>query len=200
MEIVRPFSSSIGRTYVTEEHETILKGPMEFHTANATSLISTDRRFLQNFPILKQVLLNRFYDFLDESEMYYQNEYVISTSWIARVEPGQYSSQHFHKNCFYSGIYYFEDEYSSKCGNLIIQSPIQQLKDFNLHPTQFNEYNSDDWTFVPESKRLIFFPSYLSHVVTENKSNRIRHSLAFNIIPIGEYGNGDSTYNTDWVK
>ena len=200
MKILRPFSSIIGSTYVREEHETILKGEIEFHKAGATSLISSDRRLVENLPILKQVLLDKFYTFLDEGEMYYQNDYIISTSWIARVEPGQHSSQHFHKNCFYSGIYYFEDEYSPKCGDLIIQSPIQQLKDFNLHPTQFNEYNSDDWTFVPESKRLIFFPSYLSHVVTENKSNRIRHSLAFNIIPIGEYGSADSTYNTDWVK
>ena len=67
-------------------------------------------------------------------------------------------------------------------------------------PTQFNEYNSNDWTFVPEPRQLIFFPSYLSHVIKENKSNKVRHSVAFNIVPIGEYGNGDSTYNTDWVK
>ena len=34
----------------------------------------------------------------------------------------------------------------------------------------------------------------------DNTSDNPRHSLAFNFIPIGEYGVGDSTYNTNWFK
>ena len=47
---------------------------------------------------------------------------------------------------------------------------------------------------------VIFFPSYLEHSILNNTSKKPRHSLAFNLIPFGKYGVGDSTYNTEWFK
>ena len=65
--------------------------------------------------------------------------------------------------------------------------------DLNLH-------NSKTWDIKPKKNMLIFFPSYLEHSILDNKSKRPRHSLAFNLIPIGKYGSSDSTYDTDWFK
>ena len=45
---------------------------------------------------------------------------------------------------------------------------------------------------------LVLFPSYLNHKILEHKSEFPRYSLAFNIVPIGEYVDEDSTYNTSW--
>ena len=158
-----------------------------------------DWRVLKKYPHVEQIILNKFKEVCD-NVLHYTQDFIITTSWITEMKKGGDIEWHSHKNSFYSGIYYFEDQYPEGCGNLTIQSPIEQFRDFNLMPTQFNEYNSNDWTFVPEPRQLIFFQSYLSHVIKENKSNKVRHSVAFNIVPIGEYGNGDSTYNTDWVK
>ena len=46
---------------------------------------------------------------------------------------------------------------------------------------------------------LLFFPSYLKHKVAMNNSDKDRRSLAFNIVPVGFYGDADSAYDTDWI-
>ena len=47
-------------------------------------------------------------------------------------------------------------------------------------------------------KDLIIFPSYLQHSVNPVTSDIPRKSLAFNIVPIDNYGDADSTYDTSW--
>ena len=63
----------------------------------------------------------------------------------------------------------------------------------------FTEYNSNCWGFSPEPKQLLLFPSYLMHRIMKNKSNKVRHSLAFNIVPIGRWGECDSSYDQAWT-
>ena len=63
-----------------------------------------------------------------------------------------------------------------------------------------NIHNSKEWFVKPKKNLLLFFPSYLWHAIMNNTSDNPRHSLSFNLIPIGEYGVGDSTYNTNWFK
>ena len=41
---------------------------------------------------------------------------------------------------------------------------------------------------------IIFFPSYMCHKVCEHKDDTLRHSLAFNIMPTGIVGEGDSMF------
>ena len=58
--------------------------------------------------------------------------------------------------------------------------------------------NNNSWTISPEKNLLVFFPSYLEHRIINNKDKR--RSLAFNIVPIGGYGTGDSSMDTSWLK
>jgi len=46
---------------------------------------------------------------------------------------------------------------------------------------------------------LIFFPSETYHRIVNNKSNKIRYSLAFNLIPVGPIGDktNDGFVNID---
>ena len=50
----------------------------------------------------------------------------------------------------------------------------------------------------PSTNSLVLFPSYLSHRIAEHQSKKIRRSLAFNIVPVGSYGEYDSSYDTNW--
>ena len=47
---------------------------------------------------------------------------------------------------------------------------------------------------------LILFPSYVYHEVALHREDIDRHSLAFNIVPTGLYGNGDSMCDTSWIN
>ena len=61
------------------------------------------------------------------------------------------------------------------------------------------QISSNNWLIPPEEKKIILFPSYLEHSIVEHKEETTRYSLAFNIFPVGKYGVGDSTHNTDWI-
>ena len=66
----------------------------------------------------------------------------------------------------------------------------------NLIPSEYNIFNSREWRYTPTNGLLLFFPSEMHHKIEKNESNITRHSLAFNIIPIGTYGEGDSHYES----
>ena len=132
------------------------------------------------------------------------NDFTISTSWFTRMKPGDTCNMHQHHNCFYSGLYYFDD-YEHNSGNIRFFNPLIRFSNFFIPPysnesTDFNLQNSNTWDIQPKKNMLIFFPSYLDHSILDNESKKSRHSLAFNLIPIGKYGSSDSTYNTEWFK
>ena len=98
-------------------------------------------------------------------------------------------------------MYYFDD-YEENSGNICFLNPLTRFNNFLIVPdkSDYNIHNSNDWNIKPEKNMVLFFPSYLEHAILDNRSKKSRHSLAFNIVPMGKYGNGDSTYNTDWFK
>jgi hypothetical protein len=113
-----------------------------------------------------------------------------SSSWATRTKQTHLSTNHHHKNSFISGVYYpssdnnsimFSDFYVDKRSSWEIEDP----KTYNL-------YNSSTWTFSFKENTLILFQSYLDHSILENKNKENRYSLAFNTIPIGKIGIGDS--------
>ena len=154
-------------------------------------------RILEKYPRIKKILLNKFKNFAKE-KLNYTNDFIITTSWITRITKGEIGQFHCHKNSFWSGVYYF-DEYNSNSGSLEFQSPLLNFSDFELIPTKWNGLTARTFKFPPRKNQLILFPSYLFHQVTRCKDDYPRRSLAFNIIPIGKYGNQDSFYDINWV-
>jgi hypothetical protein len=63
---------------------------------------------------------------------------------------------------------------------------------FNGNPSEYGIYNSKSFTIVPEQNELILFFSNLRHEIITNSSNKDRYSLAFNCLPSGSFGEGDS--------
>ena len=202
MEIVRPFAPVVGGDKVSEEHEKLSSSFVDTTKSkdDPSTKISTDLRILEKYPILKKILLNKFYEFIKESNLNYNNRFDISTSWLTKSENKQQCVKHSHKNCFYSGVYYYGDRYDSNCGNLILSSPIQALSDFLIVPESWNCFNSYTFQIYPQPSLVVFFPSYIVHKFESNYSNNPRYSLAFNIVPIGFYGEGDSSYDTSWFN
>ena len=202
MEIARPFSPALGGDKVNEEHEKILGSFIDTNKnryGNSTQ-ISTDIRILEKYPILKKILLNKFYKFIEKSNLNYNNKFDITTSWLTKSENKQQSYLHNHKNSFYSGVYYYGDRYDSNCGNLHIHNPLLSLADFLINPESFNDFNADTFAIYPQPKLVVFFPSYIEHQFESNYSDIPRYSLAFNIVPVGLYGTSDSTYDTSWFN
>ncbi len=196
-KILSLFPTMVGLYQPEEDFSILKKYAGKFQQANNTSTtISSNRRVLENYPEIKKIVLQYFKKFCKEALDIYHEDFDISTSWIVKVFPQGYSSIHNHKNCYYSGLIYY-DEYDINTGKLHFSS-LENKTSFMLIPKNKTINNSDDFEITPLKNGLIFFPSHLMHYVTKHNKRNTRESLAFNIVPTGVYGAEDSTYDTSW--
>ena len=196
MNILPLFASCVFYDYVEEDTDELKTYDDFISTPSAPTESSRDKRVLLKYPRIAKLLIDKFRTIAKE-DLHYDQNFEISTSWFTRTHVNGYSQYHNHKNCFYSGIYYF-GEYSDDSGLIEFQNPIKSLPDFYMEPFDSNIINSTVWQIPPESKKLIFFPSYLNHRIMPHHNNISRRSLAFNIVPTGRYGGVDSVYDTQW--
>ena len=142
-------------------------------------------------PNVEQEILKLFHTYAQDS-LDYNGQFRVSTSWYTKVTNGGSSQYHHHKNSFYSGVLYFGQYHPEDEGFLYLLNPLEKYSDFFIKPNKSNPLNTHLTIIPPESNKIIFFPSYLSHKIGEFKGD-VRYSLAFNIVPKGEYGDGDSS-------
>ena len=144
---------------------------------------------------IKERIMKEFIFFKNSILKYKNNDFIFTTSWVAKSKKNEISEYHNHNNCMYSGIFYVNTD--ENCGQLAFEN--LNNKRFNLIPTEFNIHNSQKFNFKPKNKMIIFFPSELYHKIEKNNSNITRYSIAFNMMPIGNIGsiNSDSFLKID---
>ena len=79
-------------------------------------------------------------------------------------------------------------------------NPLNNLTSFLSDVNGYNKFTKEKTFIDPKKKHMIIFPSYLEHGISHHQSYLPRYSLAMNIVPTGNYGNYDSTYNTSWYE
>ena len=144
-----------------------------------------NQRILKDYPRVEKIFLEAF----KKIPLEYKNDFKITTSWCTRMDKGLYSQYHNHKNTFWSGVFYPEDS----DGDIEFRNPCTNLTSFFIEPKEYNIYNANGYYVKPRKNMIIFFPSYLEHRICAHKNENPRYSLAFNMVPIGDYGDGDSS-------
>jgi hypothetical protein len=139
---------------------------------------------------LNKKILNEI-NYYKENILKYSNNFKLTTSWITettKIDTGGHEL-HSHKNCFISGVFYINEGLGF--------APIEFLNfdnsGFYLKPTEWNNYNSYNFKINIKKNMLLLFPSKLLHKIGKHNSDISRHSIAFNVLPVGEIGEGDST-------
>lgn len=112
-----------------------------------------------------------------------------SQSWISIKKPSQHHTPHSHSNSIISGVLYFGD-YDKNTSSIVFHNPKSSTNTFILSPLQNNQ--NTRFSLSPTPGELIIFPSYLQHSVPENTTDKVRKSLAFNIVPTEGFGHEDS--------
>ena len=112
----------------------------------------------------------------------------VTETWGNVLNKGDGHPVHTHSNHVFSGVFYLTD------GNpTIFMDPRPAADCFSLN------YKKDVQCFygaraaapaVPNT--LVIFPSWLGHLVTPNKTEKVRKSISFNIILRGQYGQPNS--------
>ena len=169
-----------------------------FQKSGLKETIDFEFRVLEQFPKMKQMFTHISNRLIKEG-LNYDNKLEISSSWFTKTHKGEQSPMHDHKNCVFSAVYYYGD-YDDKVGNLIFKNPIVNLTSYRLNVGKSNKFNTYDIEITPQSGSLLIFPSYVSHKIDVHKSDIPRLSLAFNMIPVGQYGIGDSQADTSWIS
>lgn len=164
-----------------------------FRSANNNSEISLNLNILKSnkLKFLKKEIMSCFNDFVNDTLSFKNNKFKITNSWITKVGQNNLGHSHNHGNSFYSGVFYVD--VSNETGKITFINVNKSA--FELKPNEYNNLNSPKWSIQPKNNQVIFFPSEVYHQVEENKSNTIRYSLAFNIMPIGKIGVEDSSMN-----
>ena len=169
-----------------------------FEKSGLKETIDFEFRVLEQFPKMKQMFTHISNRLIKEG-LNYDNKLEISSSWFTKTHKGEQSPMHDHKNCVFSAVYYYGD-YDDKVGNLIFKNPIVNLTSYRLNVDKSNKFNTYDIEITPQAGSLLIFPSYVSHKIDVHKSDIPRLSLAFNMIPVGQYGIGDSQADTSWIS
>ena len=136
---------------------------------------------------LKEAILNELNYYISDT-LKYTNQFKITTSWFTVLERGEKSQVHNHHNSFISGVLYLQTNPES--GDITFTDFTDNR--LSLIPEEYNIFNSKEWVYKPENGLILFFPSELHHGTEINQSEEKRHSLSFNIIPVGTLGNKES--------
>ena len=116
--------------------------------------------------------------------MQYLNSFKLTTSWVAKVQPGAKSHEHNHRNSMISGVAYIQSP--PNAGNITFYQ--KNLDLFDIPFNTMNIFNSPAYSFEPKANTVLFFPSDLYHEVEKNTSKEDRYSVGMNWLPIGEVG------------
>jgi len=163
---------------------------IEDQVANPPEM-TKDLYILEKYPDIKQIILDHFYQYKNEHLRYVHNDFVITTSWGIRTKEGGSSSLHDHKNSMFSGVFYVNG--GDDAAPLVFKK--QPPHSFWIMPDEYNQLNSNSFSFFPKKQSVVFFPSHLNHRIGMQRNSIDRYSIAFNIMPVGDLGFADSQVN-----
>ena len=144
---------------------------------------------------LSNWIMGCFKEFATEVMRYDYKELQFAQSWLTYKMPGQFHKAHTHPNTLIAGVFYYdrqEDDAAicfSKEAKSFNRSYFEPslLADYNNHP-----YSQEEIYFSPKQNNLIIFPSYVTHGVPPNQTNRVRKALGVNALTKGTLGDRET--------
>ena len=137
---------------------------------------------------LKDDIPNKFYSHINSYIKDVFNKYgweyidtkVVCTSmWAIINKKGNFNIEHTHPNNYLSAAYYVKAP--EKAGRFVIENPLSVARhSYPAHATK-TEYNIKAAALDIEEGDLLLFPAYLPHKVNENKSDKDRIVISFNV-------------------
>ena len=108
----------------------------------------------------------------------------ISNSWGYVINKNNKTDNfHVHANSLLSGVVYL-----TSGSPIVFRSNFFKDLHFKTSPKTQNQSNLHQSVFPINKKQIILFPSHLPHSVEKHSSSEERISIAFNLIPKGEFG------------
>ena len=153
---------------------------------STNSYITEDLYLLEKYSELKNSIEKNLEAYVKKVLTHSKATFKITTSWATLTPHGGSGQIHKHCNSWISGVYY-----PHATDGICFHRPL--TSNWSLETDEWNAFNSDIWKVEPVPNTLLIFPSLLQHSILKNKSDKNRYSIAFNVLPTGRFGQGDST-------
>ena len=149
----------------------------EGHVTNSGQILNDDI-----FKSLKKYIINIGENYCKEIGHKIES-LQISNSWANFNPNDTFIHEHNHSNSYLSGVFHLTDS-----SDIVFINPHKSLWHFIAENNgDKNNYRSwDTYPFTSKKGQLILFPSHLKHFVDSSYNDRL--SIAFNLIPKGDFG------------
>lgn len=118
---------------------------------------------------------------IGESQNFRQNLVYRHQAWVNISPPGASNKIHYHANCHFSGVYYISLK-APECGSIFFRDPRVAARMLTYPADRPTEFTTDEVRMPPEEGRMYVFPGWLEHGVEENRSDRDRVGISFNVL------------------
>ena len=187
-----PIPIKIYEPYIlNEEENNFFKGEKELLINETKNYSTVNKYILENDKLinLKKYLQDNINDFAHNVYSFTNDQsFYITQSWVNYNDKGTSHHKHNHSNSIFSGVYYID---SNENFRLNLENNYNPLPLFNFNVKEYNYFNSDAFYVETVKNSCVIFPSHIKHFVEENKNDKTRISLAFNVFVKGTIG----TYN-----
>jgi uncharacterized protein (TIGR02466 family) len=141
---------------------------------------------------VKKFVLEQVKEFADTVLLYDYDTYELSQSWVSRKQPGQHHTMHTHPNSMISGVFYYGEPAPKtpaiKFHKMSAGLNVNQLQAKTKPDKRPSKYAWTTFSLEFKPGLLALFPSYLFHSVPINESDKVRSSVAFNVVPKNNLG------------
>lgn len=123
---------------------------------------------------------------------YDYDSYRFGQSWLSYKQPGQHHTMHTHPNSLISGVFYFgegtQETPAIRFHKMGVGTNVPTIMPKLVDDKREIKYSQSTFNIEFTPGLLVLFPSYLHHSVPINKSDKVRCSLAFNVVPTVGFG------------
>ncbi len=156
--------------------QTTFNRPTNWNTSTqSVSDPSFNTDFIKSCPNLKTEIHYHICNFFDKIDSAVNvNNYKILSSWITKTDKGQHAHLHAHGEHDIAGVYYYKT--NGNDGSIFFESPVEVLKNSYCFRHLHKRIR-----FRPEVGKILLFPAWFMHGVSENTTNNERISVSFNI-------------------
>jgi uncharacterized protein (TIGR02466 family) len=152
---------------------------------NEKDLLTINQKLLEDsiFKELKNQILNYSKKYVTDIGFHVE-DVQISNSWsYITHKHNKENIFHDHGNSLISGVFYL-----TKGSDLLFQTDLYSNLLFKTSINSQSQAQKNFYSVTPQEGLLVLFPSHLQHSVNRNEEDIERISIAFNIIPKGEFG------------
>ena len=199
-----PVSQIIFEEFITAQEQEVLKN---LHMPAPKK--SHDPFLSESYSVLNDLKLKNLISKFDACVEFYAStvlefpiKFRMVGSWLTKNTIDTYHHQHAHPNCFLSVVSYFGDDYDREnyqgAGIKFFNNGLNNIFNFNLDlynikdspPSNWNIFNSVEYTIKTTKNQVIIFPAQLHHS-SEICNSHERFCVGANYHLSGSYGSVD---------